>query len=822
MNRIVNILALLITAAFIFSCGGGSDLSPAPGAGTPDTPTTESNTPLDVALETGLTGRHTSRVIPDTLNILTGAAADELEAQLADMGAEVLSQRSGWTTIELATGTDLDEAIVELEKEFNIAAAEKVIAHGMPRDMVSESDILRSASYIPFDPMYGDSFVNVVQTDQTDSGLGLSTANMIGQSIAMNPMNFPGAWDIMRDPSVSTNEVRIAIIDAGFFDYTSGLNTRPSFDGTLVDSDHSGFVTADGTHTPGADAAVWDTVEDGDPTTADNFPYRSTGELMLGIITDQHSSDPANPEAGLQIRAFDFNNDGLNDTDIWNVGIAGCNPTAEIIMLKTGQLNDTDPDPANHFWEFTDNQLAAAIEYASAPVDETNEGAWPNGGAGADIILLGMWSDAEPSAALSTALQTARDNNALVIAPAGDVIDSYDGDSNSFTEAAVDITTTPVSPASDPNCIAVTATGANRSPVLDTVTIGENDFDNIGIGWDPSFGDPFDFSNTVVPDYANSGGDIGAIGFGIGWGWHPFFSTGAGTEENPARLSPGYTYRLTLGSFSSVFAAAYVAGAASIVHQALNQSLGTEPTDDEVWAAMTVGAGNIWQYAPITGIAGGGGLLNAGGAAVNAINGGSLYVPAMRFTNVTISQAQDGVTRGTDFELTPTVVDGTAPFTLTVNWDNGEGDVVVDEWDNSTPVTLTGGWETLGQKGVNLTVEDADGQLAVFPLWLHVINPVAASITINNAEGELVDPATLAVGTQYRFQANATNVYTGEIEGTPNVTEFMWDFDGDGTIDGNGPSPTHNFPASGDYQVVLIVAETIRPSLGFLLEITVN
>jgi PKD repeat protein len=179
-----------------------------------------------------------------------------------------------------------------------------------------------------------------------------------------------------------------------------------------------------------------------------------------------------------------------------------------------------------------------------------------------------------------------------------------------------------------------------------------------------------------------------------------------------------------------------------------------------------------------------------------------------------------------DFEITPTVQLGTAPFTLRVDWDNGEEEVEVPDWVNSDPVTLTGGWDTLGLKGVNLEIEDADGQLVTFALALHVTARLGVGISAEDVNGTLQlptgDPAAfnVASGTSYRWRANPTNVYTGEIDGTPNETTFSWDFDGDGTEDATGVAPAYGYSAAGNYTLQLLVSETVRPDI--LFTVTVN
>ena len=810
MNRIATTILLMFAMAGLFSCGGG---------GTTTVGDVNSDTDTDTMIVTPeapatVFGDHSTSVVPNQVNVLTGASPVELTAQLAEYGMVGVSKTGGWVTVELPSGTDLDWAVQTLAKEYNIAKAEKVMVMNTSHAVFDGPTIAgepttgsdRTVSYYPFDPMYAGRFENMYFTGETwDIG-----PVYIGQGPAIDAMNFQSAWDIAGNGTVAANEVRIAVIGAGFWDF-SVIDWQSVNEAARFDADCSGSIAGDGTVTVGLDAAAWEFYDNGDTETA-NEPYDMKASLMLGVMAD-NIGDPAF-QTGWFPRYYDINGDTVVDTDeFWAEGAVGVAPLASYILIKTGQASGEN-------WTFDDNQIAAAIDYAAGDPAETNGGLWPNGGCGADIVLLGMWANGAVAANVSTAIQTARDNNCLVIAPAGDVVDSYGGEPASFQETPVDITVDPVTPASDANCIAVSATGFNRAGDLGTITMGETDYENIGLGWDAKFGTPFDAASTeVATAYANTGGDIAAVGSGIGWGVSPVFVNG-----EPSQRTEGYNFGNNINRFSSCYAAAYVAGAASIVHQALAQANGVEPTDDEVWQVLADTA----VYAPLTGIANNGGLLDAGAAAHQAFTGGTLYQPAMHFTGLTISQPPaelepgvsvgfTGVVRGATFEVAPTVVDGTAPFVLTIDWDNGTEEVVVDPWVNGDPVTLDGGWDTLGQKGVNITVEDSDGQTANWGMWINVVNPISAGITFEDELGVTYDPSTLAIGTQYRIKSNLTNVYTGLIDGTPNEITLTWDFDY-GAAQDTGENATHTFSTSGDHIVQLLVEQSLLPDRLFTVE----
>jgi hypothetical protein len=257
------------------------------------------------------------------------------------------------------------------------------------------------------------------------------------------------------------------------------------------------------------------------------------------------------------------------------------------------------------------------------------------------------------------------------------------------------------------------------------------------------------------------------------------------------------------------------------VFQALSNVNGTPPSDDEVQLELMAAAG---AAIPGTSTAG---ILNAGFAMTSAINGGNLItvIPPIGFTapggdtRNWLSQISNGVTVGTDLSINPTVVNGTAPFQLTVDWGDGSAPTVVPNWNSGDAVTKVGGYAELGVYAIGVTVEDADNLTAatvVAPVL--VINPLSATITIENATGANVPASALKKGTTYRFNANPANPFTG----AGNVTTFSWDFNGDNLPDENGPTPTFTFPSAGAFTITLTVEETFRPKTTRTLDVTVS
>ena len=344
-----------------------------------------------------------------------------------------------------------------LEKEYNITKAEPVRRMLAPR-LDYPIPATKQPRYVPeYSPFYSEELVGLdfldTNGDQVPDTWGFS--GFIGQALPMNIMGFNAAWDVLGNiPAPPVDQlVRVAIIDAGWFDY-SVEDRGLSFSAAQLDADNCGFIAGDGTHTPGLTAAKWDINDDGDPATAD-YPYRVIGERMLGIIAAAVNS---NELQAADIDGFNGAPDGIQENEIWNEGMAGINPSATIILVKTGSLTGVAPDQT---WSFSDNDMAEAIAYAAADTADTNGGKWPNGGANADIVVIGSFGLGAVAGNVSTAIQTARDNNVLVIAPAGDVVDSYNG--TGFDNLPVDISVSDVTPASDPNIVSVAGAGIRPS-----------------------------------------------------------------------------------------------------------------------------------------------------------------------------------------------------------------------------------------------------------------------------------------------------------------------------------------------------------------------
>jgi hypothetical protein len=786
MKRIMLIALGVAGSLVLAACGGGGTTA------TPDD--TKNDNPLLVDVQ-GTGGSHTVSYVPGKLTVHYGGSPADLVQTVARFGYSVEFTSGSFASVDIG-GADPQAAITALDKEYCIFSAEQVqqVAISQPAENVTAT--VRGASHTPLDPYYGDTFIGFGY-DATPAAAFLS---YFGQAWPMNSMGFNGAWDIS-DPlningQVAAEPVRIAIIDAGWYDYAT--LDRSGFDETLLDPATSGSITASGTFTAGLAAAEWETYVAGTAPNCYRNPYRNTGEALLGILAaDQNSYKP---------NAYDFNGDTtVTEDELWNEGMAGINPNASYTIIKTGAKT-----VGENSWTFTDQEVAAAINHA-----------W--NAANCDIILLGMFVDGAVPANVQTAITTARTNGALVIAPAGDVVASYDA--GAFTETAVDITTSPVWPASATDCLSVTGTGYNRVGTLpDSGTVP-----NVGTGWTPGYNAPFDEMFTTVATYCNTGADISGMGWGFGFGPSPFFiqsGIGDGSEGNPYELDLAEQITsLNVARFSTTYSAAYVAGAASIVFQALSFTNGTPPTPAEMESSLL----DTVQFGGMAGILNNGGYLNANAAAMDAISGGSLfqYEPSMAFTgspNAWFSQPRGAVDRSTNLSVAPTIVNGTAPFELEIDWGNGAPAITVPGWNSGDAVTLTGGYTTLGSKFVVINVTDDNGQAIGIPLEVYVINPLTAAITIEDAAGNNAGTIVKALK-PYRFFANTQNVFTGEIGGVPNTTTYKWWFTGDPAsdpADSTLENPSFTFPAAGSFQVTLVVEEAARPGMTATLSITVN
>ncbi|MCB1188431.1 hypothetical protein KDL29_14805 [bacterium] len=792
MKRIYLVMAAILVSLFAFSCGGGSGQVADPNTPAGGNGDQKDNLILSVDAPSSVRGDQSVREIPGRLEITTAVEDTELQAVLDRYGYSLINRDGNRASISVPNEIDLKLAAADLQKEYAVASASPAhlintptMIYDTPRLDISKYGGNKGASFLPVDPMFGDVYFGFFF-----DGVDTSITNFIGQRTGIDANGFQGAWDVAFSDTVNVNPVSVAIIDAGWFDYST-VDRADLDEAGQLDATNSGSVDGGGTFTSGLAAAAWDTFDDGGIQT----PFRTTGDILLGIM--------AAPPNNWAPNGFDL--DGSTDLtadEIWNEGIAGVAPFANYMLIKTGTESGGN-------WTFSDAEIAASIDHAVS--------------AGANIILLGMFGNGAVGAPISTALQNAADNDVLCIAPAGDIVFSFNG-TDFGGDTPVDISVNPVSPASDPNCLSVCLTGPNKHPYTGDIDVtGDEvpDFANPNTGWFPRWGAPFAERFFEVPAvWANSGGDIAACSASIGFGTSPFLNDGAS-------VIPGHNYNGNISRFSSANAAAYVAGAAALTFQALTSANGgTPPTDDEVRQVLL---DNVNEFVDITGSVSSG-LLNAS-KCVNAVAGGGVSGPAMGLS-VPAGQLVPA-TLLTTFQLAPAVTGGTGPFDLSIDWGNGDAATVVNNWASNDPVALTGGWDTLGLKTVLITVSETTGDMrsANRTVEIPVYNAITSNLTVmgpidpqDPGQGEkLFTPAQpIQDAVTYTFSANVANVFNGSVDGTPNNPQFGWDFDGDNVIDKPGTTVEHAFINTGSFNIKFIVTQDVLPDFEVTRTVLVN
>lgn len=788
MKRIYLVMAAIMVSLFAYGCGGGGN-SADPGTPANGNGDAENQTPLLELAPFSVQGERSVSIIDGKLSIRSAVTDAELDSVLAKYNCSLDLRDGTKATISVPEGIDLEEMARLLNKEY--AISEAGVMHRINVPVVTDNfDKGRAASWTPQDPYYSTEFVGI-----GDNGTDLVAALFPGQGPAADILGLGSAWDVTIGAAASGQPVTIAIIDAGFYDYS--VEARPDLDATpttgQIDDLNSGFVADNGTFTAGYTAASWDIFVDGDPNTAD-LPYRQTGENMFGMLASLHNN----------IFSVSFGDtsvggappDGTIDSnEIFNEGIAGLVPNARYILIKTGVASGNS-------WSFTDNHIAESIDHAVA--------------SGANIILLGMFAQGAVGANISTALQNAADNDVLCIAPAGDTVLSYNA---GVFDPAADIGTTSFTPASDPNCFSVSSFGFKRVDIslLDDQDPGGGAIPNNGRAFRPFSIAGFNQDYATLQTCSNFNTDISAPGFGIGWSVHPY---SGGTF-------PGHNYNLQFSEFGTNSAAAYVAGAAAMVFKALEAANGgTPPTDDEVRQVLLDNVNEFVTVAP--GISGG--LLNIA-KAVNAVAGGGVSGPSI---GLSIPAGQlVPATLLTTFQLAPAVSGGTGPFDLSIDWNNGGAAVVVNNWTNNAPVALTGGWDTLGMKTILVTVTETTGDLrsANRTVLVPVYNAVSTSLTVMGP----IDPGDPGLGEKlftpaqaiqdavtYTFSSNVANVFTGSVNGVPNNPQFGWDFDGDDVVDKTGSAVEHAFINTGSFNIKFIITQDLFPDIVVTRTVLVN
>jgi hypothetical protein len=484
-------------------------------------------------------------------------------------------------------------------------------------------------------------------------------------------------------------------------------------------------------------------------------------------------------------------------------GIAPLTPAADIMIIKTGAVNGTN-------WEFTDAHIAASINHAVSN--------------GANIILLGMWAVGPVGAAVQTAINDARTADVLVVAPAGmAMLDTTDADPNNWMWDAPGAVAT-VTPASAAGCLSVSGTGFEQIDMDQDPTplpgYANSILANIGDAWNET------------ASYSYTGGDMAAVGWAVTWAGN-FFNAGinVNTSVNAS------------GNVDIAYAAAYVAGAASIVYQGLvNAAGGVPPADIDTLVEDILINESLLLPA-------GERFLSAGAAASVANNGGwDQVINSLDITNYALSGAVfNGAGNaflevGQATDLTASMTSNGGNYEIVVAW--GDGTTYPADWQDGDPYlaytpgdpiahtyAVAGDYRCtiLAHETVNDTYDEVS--FAVF-----VYNSLNANLQVMNAQGGVV--TTLPIADTYQMSSNADyNPITG------NVVTFDWDFNWDevnanfaadvtnaenplfsyDTPPGGYSGPVHYLDLGpGTYTIGLRVTQTRRPTLYFTLAVTVS
>ena len=159
---------------------------------------------------------------------------------------------------------------------------------------------------------------------------------------------------------------------------------------------------------------------------------------------------------------------------------------------------------------------------------------------------------------------------------------------------------------------------------------------------------------------------------------------------------------------------------------------------------------------------------------------------------------------GVPVTFTSASTDADVGDVLTETWDIG-GDGTVDGTGPSPQLTFP----TVGPTTVVLTVTDAAGETGTVTQPATVLNPnapPAASFT--------VAPAALVTGRAVTFTSTSTDA-----DGT--ITNFAWDFDGNGVNDANGQTTTHAYTTAGVFPARLTVTDNRGATAPATVQITV-
>lgn len=781
-GRTINFLLIAVLIVILASCGGGKKAAPALNP-IPDTSGNQSGEtnqqPEGPVVLNMFEGLPSTTVDEEHVLVRTGDTPQEFQQVADKYGYEVEGSFGNWLKIRVPNG-DIEAAITDLNKEYAVFEATPLNHYNMPRENAPPANA-RSTSFAPNDVFWADLFMQ--PTFEVDEENTPTWAYCLGQQMYMGMMGFEGAWDIALRTGVSDTDVTMAIIDAGVYDNDGAGDIHPDFNEARLHAS-SARVFDDGTPPDTADI-YFETDGEGDA-------YRTIGHVLLGTVG-----------AGMAVLNY-LANGGytaqVGDPPVevaWTASLAGAMPNGQIMVVKTGDVNGTADG-----WEFTDLDIANSIDYAVAE--------------GANIILLGMWAEGVVPPVIQTAVDNARNGDVLVIAAAGDGTFNQDDPDNPFWEGVTSVDN--ITPAAAVGVLSVSGTGFMRYDPEDA----DLEMGFFPGGYDGLFGDEW----VEVAQFSNTGGDLCASGWGIGFMWNFF--------NGYSSLSTIY-FGMNLGTH---YSAAYVASEAAMVYQALvNANAGVPPADVDTEIETILSSTGI-------GITGGT-IINGGYAVAVANNGGyDQIIEGVDITSYDMSGAVFNaygnafLEAGQETQLAVNMASSGGGYEIVVIWGDGttypadfatSGDYAA--YSVGSPLAHT--YSVAGDYNCTIfaheTTNDTFDEVA---FSVFVYNPLNVNLQVENAEGGI--STQLQVDEVYRMKSNAAyDVITG------NLVTFDWDFNWDGdpasfTADvadtenplfsyGSGHNPpVHdlNFGPNEDpgYTIGLRVIQTRRPTVYFTIE----
>ncbi len=798
-NRTYLYLCIVFILIFMASCGGGGSKSLAPAVTTPPAATDTGGDENAAKPPSPSPYTEAPRTVTDTEYVLvkTGDTPEKFAPIAAKFGYEVEYKSGHWLKVRVPDG-DIDYAITELRKEYHVFDVQPLRHYIMPREESAPVQDVRLASYLPFDTLYNDRAI--LPTGATAEG-DITYSSYFAQRTYMAPMGFEGAWDVAWRDDILAVPVTIAVIDAGIWHDPDDEGVHVELQTARLDA-ASARIFGDGTPPDTADYFYELDVE--------SAPYRTTGHRLAGLFLSV-VNDPTRVDWSMQV------GDPPQEAH-FIASLTPITPFANVMIIKTGHIDGEN-------WAFSDVELIESINHAVSN--------------GANIILLGMWTPTESmppvSAPLQDAITAARDGDVLVIAPAGMAqLDTEDPDVENWTWG-VPGEVAGVTPAAGTGVISVMGTGFEQldmdadpppNPGYANSLIA-----NIGDAWNE------------IAEFSYTGGTMAAVGWGTTWSGN-FYNVGINVNTSPG--GPG--------NVDVAYAAAYVAGAASIAYQALVNAAAPDPPPADIDTIIE----NLLLDEALT-LPDSEKFLAAGRVAHVAANGGyDKYIESvdiLEYPHTSLSGAANDqfgnryLEVGQETQLAVGMTSNGGDYEIVVVWGDGtiypEGatsPITEEDFEPYTPgdpldhtYTVAGSYELtiLAHEAVNDTYDELS-------FWVFVYNPLSANIQITNVLGGV--GTNLLVEEAYQAVSNVSYEPV-----TGNDIECDWDFNWDGVAANFSDSDDPDFIADsenpiisygadpggggvtnyldigpGDYTIGLRVTQTRRPTVYKQIDVSVT